>query len=132
MRDFTPDIRDGARRLDEAASYLAVDDNRERFAVLEAEIADPALWDDQNRAKQLTAEYANLKDDLDTYDALDTQLQDVEVLHELARDEDDASQEPEIQAQLDAVQFYGDVAVQIFDNICHILPALKSGKSITI
>ena len=38
MRDFTQDIRDVQRRLDEAASYLSIDDNRERFAVLEAEV----------------------------------------------------------------------------------------------
>ena len=103
MRDFTSDIRDAQRRLGEAEQYLAIADNRERFAILEAEIADPALWDDQDRARKLNAEYANLKDDLDTYDGLAEQLGDVEVLHELARDEDDESQEPEIEAALAAV-----------------------------
>lgn len=103
MRDFTPDIRDVQRRLDEAESYLSIVDNRERFAVLEVEIADPALWDDQNRAKKLNGEYANLKDDLDTFDTLTEQVGDVEVLHELARDEDDASQESDIEAQIQVV-----------------------------
>lgn len=103
MRDFTSDIRDGQRRLGEAEQYLAIVDNRERFAILEAEIAAPALWDDQDRARKLNAEYANLKDDLDTYDELAGQLVDVEVLHELARDEGDESQEPEIEAALAAV-----------------------------
>ncbi|BAN03147.1 peptide chain release factor 2 [Ilumatobacter coccineus] len=103
MRDFTADIRDVQRRLDEAESYLSIADNRERFAVLEAEIADPALWDDQNRAKKLNGEYANLKDDLETFDSLATQIQDVEVLHELAREEDDESQEPEIENSIKAV-----------------------------
>ncbi|MFN3254940.1 MAG: peptide chain release factor 2 [Ilumatobacter sp.] len=103
MRDFTQDIRAAQRRLDEARSYLSIDDNRERFAVLEAEIADPALWDDQNRAKRLNSEYANLKDDLDTFDRLTAQLGDVEVLHELAREEDDESQEPEIESQIASV-----------------------------
>jgi len=103
MRDFTTDIRELQRRLGEAENYLAITDNRERFAVLEAEIADPALWDDQNRAKKLNAEYANLKDDLDTFDGLTEQVGDVEVLHELARDESDESQEPEIETQIAAV-----------------------------
>lgn len=103
MRDFTPDIRDVQRRLDEAESYLSIADNRERFAVLEVEIADPALWDDQNHAKKLNGEYANLKDDLDTFDTLTDQVGDVDVLHELARDEDDASQEPDIEAQIKVV-----------------------------
>jgi peptide chain release factor 2 len=103
MRDFTSDIRDVQRRLNEAESYLSIADNRERFAVLEAEVADPALWDDQNRARQLNAEYANLKDDLDTFDGLSERVADVEVLHELARDEDDESQEGEIESQLVSV-----------------------------
>jgi len=103
MRDFTTDIKELQRRLDEASSYLTIDESRERFAVLEAEIADPALWDDQNRAKQLNAEYANLKDDLGVYDGLNEQVADVEVLHELAREEDDESQEPDIAEQIAAV-----------------------------
>jgi len=73
MRDFTSDLRDVRRRLDEAESYLSIADNRERFAVLEAEISDPALWDDQDRAKKLNTEYANIKDDLSTYDSLSEQ-----------------------------------------------------------
>ena len=56
MRDFTSDIRDAQRRLGEAEQYLSIVENRERFAVLEAEIADPALWDDQERAKKLNRE----------------------------------------------------------------------------
>ena len=100
MRDFTSDLRDVSRRLSEAESYLSIADNRERFAVLEAEISDPALWDDQDRAKKLNGEYANIRDDLAVFDSLTEQLGDVEVLHELARDEDDASQEPDIDAAI--------------------------------
>ncbi|HUS43853.1 MAG TPA: peptide chain release factor 2 [Ilumatobacteraceae bacterium] len=103
MRDFTSDLRDVGRRLDEAESYLSVSDNRERFAVLEAEISDPALWDDQDRAKRLNTEYANIRDDLAVFDSLTDQLADVDALHELARDEDDASQEPDIEAAIAAI-----------------------------
>ena len=107
MRDFSSDIAAVRRRLGEAESYLAIADGRERAAVLEAEIADPALWDDQDRARRLNTEYSNLKDDLDTFDGLSGRVDDVEVLHELAREEDDASQEPELEGQL------GEVARQL-------------------
>jgi peptide chain release factor 2 len=103
MRDFTSDLRDVRRRLDEAESYLSIIDNRERFAVLEAEISDPTLWDDQDRAKKLNTEYANIRDDLAVFDTLTDQLGDVDVLHELARDEDDESQEPDIEAAIGAI-----------------------------
>ena len=45
--------------------YLKIADNRDRLAVLEAEVSDPALWDDQELAKKLNTEYANIRDDLD-------------------------------------------------------------------
>jgi peptide chain release factor 2 len=104
MRDFTQDIREVQRRLDEASDYLSIDDNRERFAILEAEVAEPGLWDDQERAKKLNAEYANIRDDLGTFDDLTARVGDVEVLHELARDEDDESQEPEIAEAIDGIR----------------------------
>ena len=60
----------------------------------------PDLWDDADHAKALNAEYANLRDDVATYDGLDQALSDAEVLHELARDEGDESQEPDIEAAI--------------------------------
>ena len=100
MRDFTGDLRDIARRVDEAAQYLSVDDTRDRLVELEAELGRPDLWDDPERARRVNSEYAAAKDDLDTYDSLTGSLSDAEVLHELAREVDDASQEPDIEAQI--------------------------------
>ena len=98
MRDFTDDLKEVARRLDEARGYLKIDTQRERFRELEVEVSRPDLWDDQEVAKRLNAEYANVKGDLDQYDALTRELDDVQVLHELAREVDDASQEPDIES----------------------------------
>ena len=96
MRDFTDDLRELRRRLGEAEVYLRVGESRNRLTELEAEMGRPDLWDDADAAKALTAEYANVRDDLATYDGLAHQVDDLEVLHELAREEDDATQEPEI------------------------------------
>jgi peptide chain release factor 2 len=103
MRDFTDDLRELRRRLAEAETYLRVGEQRSRLTELEAEMGRPDLWDDAEYAKSLTAEYANVRDDLTTYDALAGQLEDVEVLHELAREEGDESQEPEIVAGIEEV-----------------------------
>jgi len=103
MRDFTDDVRDLRRRLGEAESYLRVGDLRSRLSELEAEMGRPDLWDDADQAKALTAEYANARDDLATYDGLAATLDDAGVLHEMAREEDDESQEPDIEAGLRTV-----------------------------
>ena len=100
MRDFTDDLRDLRRRLDETRVYLEVDEARNRLVELEIEVARPGLWDDAELAKKVNADYANVKDDLDAYDSLAADLDDVEVLHEMAREEDDDSQEPDIEAQI--------------------------------
>ena len=103
MRDFTDDLREQRRRLDEAAGYLDIAHARTRMSEVEAEMSRPDLWDDADYAKALNAEYANLRDDLATYDALEQSLSDAEVLHELAREEGDESQEPDIEAAISDV-----------------------------
>ena len=100
MRDFSDDIKDVSRRLSEARVYLRIDSQRERLRELEAEVSRPDLWDDQNLAKKLNAEYSNVKGDIDLFDTLSGQLDDVEVLHEMAREVDDASQEGDIESGL--------------------------------
>ncbi|MEY4007142.1 MAG: peptide chain release factor 2, partial [Gemmatimonadota bacterium] len=98
MRDFTNDLREVRRRLDEAKGYLRIDASRVRLGELEIEVARPDLWDDQENAKKVNSEYANVKSDIDEYDGLAAEVDDLEVLHELAREEGDESQEPEIEA----------------------------------
>ncbi len=103
MRDFGDDLRDLRRRLAEAEEYLKVADGRNRLLELEAEIGRPDLWDDAEHAKKVNGDYANVKDDVDTYDRLASALDDVGVLHDLAREEDDDSQEGEIESEIAAV-----------------------------
>ncbi len=103
MRDFTDDLRDLRRRLSEAAAYLKVDEGRNRLTELESEVGRPDLWDDPERARRVNAEYADTKDDLDTYDGLEGEISDAETLHELAREENDESQVPEIEALVEAI-----------------------------
>ena len=103
MRDFSDANGEQRRRLSEAAGYLNVVEGRHRLTELEAEMQRPDLWDDAERAKQVNGEYAAVRDDVTGYDALLGRLDDVEVLHEMAREEDDASQEAEIESELAAI-----------------------------
>jgi peptide chain release factor 2 len=100
MRDFTDDLKDVRRRVDEARGYLRIDTNRARLVELEHEIARPDLWDDQELAKRVNSEYADVKGDIDVFDSLSRELDDAEVLHEMAREVDDESQEPDIEAAI--------------------------------
>jgi peptide chain release factor 2 len=103
MRDFSSDLADLRRRLAEASGYLKVDANSIRVVELEAEIGRPDLWDDQEQAKRLNTEYANLKGDLDSFAVLSRDLDDAELLHEMARELDDESQEADIAAACSSI-----------------------------
>ena len=97
MRDFSDDLRDLRRRLDEARAYLRIDELRGRLPQLETEAARPDLWDDQERAKQVNAELSVVTDDLGAYDDLIGRVEDAETLVEMAREEGDDSLEPEVE-----------------------------------
>ena len=65
---------------------------------LEVEVAKPDLWNDQDHAKEINSQYVAVKSDLDEFDLLSNTLDDLFVLHDLAREADDASQEPELES----------------------------------
>ena len=100
MRDFSDDLKDLRRRVEEANGYLRIDDTRARFAELETQVQEPDLWDDQDRAKQVNSAYARARDDIEAHDRLAKEMEDAEVLHELAREMDDETQEPDLVAAI--------------------------------
>jgi peptide chain release factor 2 len=103
LRDFSDDLKNVRARLSEAERYLKVAPSRQRLMELEAEVSRPDLWDDQEYAKKLNSEYVNVKADVDLFDSLMAQLDDADVLHEMAREVDDASQEDDIAASIAAM-----------------------------
>jgi len=83
-------IDDLSRRL---ASIEAVVDpaaKRVQIAELEQQVSVPNLWDDQERAQQLTSKLSSLNADVDRVTSLRTRLDDAEVLAQLAAEADDA------------------------------------------
>ncbi|MEY2436752.1 MAG: peptide chain release factor 2, partial [Acidimicrobiaceae bacterium] len=103
MRDFSDDIGELRRRLAEAEQYLRVDELRARRPQLETEASRPDLWDDPEAAKRVNGELASVNGDLELFGNLVAQVDDAETLAEMAREEGDESQEPEIAQGLSAV-----------------------------
>ncbi|MGA1365036.1 MAG: PCRF domain-containing protein, partial [Ilumatobacteraceae bacterium] len=97
MKDFSSDLADLRRRIGEAAQYLNIETSRGLLVELEGEVAKPDLWNDQEHAKKINSQYAALKADIDQFNLLSATVDDLFVLHELARAEDDATQEPELE-----------------------------------
>jgi peptide chain release factor 2 len=103
VRDFSDALELTRKRIADAAAYLKIEELRARRPLLETEASRPDLWDDPEAAKRVTGELSVVIDDIERYERLVGQLEDAETLHELAREVDDASQEPEIEATLSAL-----------------------------
>ena len=95
MADHSDDVARLKGELAEAAVYLRIDEQRARLPQLESEMGRPDLWDDAERARQIQTEFSGVRDDLDTYDGLSGEVDDVEALLELAAEEGDESLEAE-------------------------------------
>jgi len=104
VRDFSDDVGALRQRLSEAEQYLRIDELRQRRPQLETEMSRPDFWDDPDTAKRISAEFSAAADDIELYEGLAQQLDDAETLAELAREEGDESQVPEIEATLEAVR----------------------------
>lgn len=104
MQDFTDQISAIAARLDEASGYLRIDELKMRQPQLEAEASRPDLWDDQEKARKVTSELSAVNEDLELYDRLRGEVDDLETLHMMAREENDGSLEPEIAEQATSLE----------------------------
>jgi peptide chain release factor 2 len=103
MRDFSADLVDLRRRVEEARRYLGIAAARERFTELEQRASSPDLWNDQAEARKVNTELARVSDDIELVDGLDRRVSDAETLAELAREEGDDSFEAEIEASMRAL-----------------------------
>jgi peptide chain release factor 2 len=103
VRDFSDALALTRKRIDDARAYLKVDELRARRPLLETEASRPDLWDQPEVAKRVTGELSAVVDDLERYERLVGELEDAETLHELAREEGDATQEPEIDGALSSL-----------------------------
>ena len=100
MRDFTDDLADLRRRINEARVYLRIDDLERSRPQLETEASRPDLWDDPDLARRVNAELSACSEDLELFAALTARLEDAETLHELGREEGDESVEVEVEESI--------------------------------
>ena len=70
----------------------------------------PDFWDDAEQSQKKMKELKNIKDDMETYQSLISQMEDIETMIEMGYEENDPEMIPEIQEMLDSFQ-------HDFDNI---------------
>ena len=73
--DFREQLAALATTLSSVEAVLDLDGMRKRLAELETEAADPELWNDQERAQQVTSRMSHLRSDLNRVESLRSRLE---------------------------------------------------------
>jgi peptide chain release factor 2 len=98
--DPTDEISELSSKLDTIEAVLDPDAMRTEAVDLREQAADPALWEDQTRAQQVTRRLSYLEGELSRLENLRQRLDDTRVLFELADDEHDQSARDEAAGDL--------------------------------
>jgi peptide chain release factor 2 len=106
--DFDADLKALDATLTSIEKVLGLDGMRREVADLGEQVAAPDLWNDQANAQKVTSRLSRLEADLDRVTSLRSRIDDLSVLMELARDENDsdtlAEAEREIASLTKAIQ----------------------------
>ena len=102
-RDFDTEIKQLQATMGTIEKVLDVDGMRAEIADLGEQVAAPDLWDDQANAQRVTGRLSALQGELERYTSLQSRLDDLEVMIELAREEGDATALAESETELDRI-----------------------------
>jgi peptide chain release factor 2 len=100
----TDDLTRLRERLAGLIDVLAIEPARARRAELEELAASPDLWDDTERARNVTTELARLEQEVGRVESITATLDDLEVLDDLAYSEEDESSGTEVVAGIATLQ----------------------------
>ncbi|EFF66973.1 peptide chain release factor 2 [Selenomonas noxia ATCC 43541] len=100
LEDLKPILNDLGEKLDQMRISLEIPAKEEKIAELEYKMGEPSFWDDAAAAQKLNQELADLKGGVDTYRDLVAKYEDAETLYEMGIEENDASMEADIRAEL--------------------------------
>jgi len=98
--DFDVEIKQLRATMKTIGQVLDLDGMRAEIADLGEQVAAPDLWDDQDNATRVTGRLSSLQGQLDRFTGLVSRIDDLEVLVELGREENDESSLAESEAEL--------------------------------
>ncbi|RMD98712.1 MAG: peptide chain release factor 2 [Calditrichaeota bacterium] len=97
LKDFLP-------RIENLRGCLDIDQRRNEIEALEKKTAAPGFWDDQAEAQRVMREIASRKEWVDAYDKVARLAEDVQVLVEMAQEDDDPDILAECKSEAEALR----------------------------
>jgi len=96
-------LRDSVKRI---ADSFDPEELRAEIDRLEAEMATPGFWDDRERGKDVSQKLERARSKLKTYLDVTTEFEEIELLHRMAVEAEDAAELAELDERLDALGAY--------------------------
>ncbi|MFN2637940.1 MAG: peptide chain release factor 2 [Gemmatimonadaceae bacterium] len=93
-------LKQQRERLAELRGIFDIDGKRARLSVLDAEMADPGFWNNQEKAQATLQEVKTLRNWIDPFDKLDGRVASALELDELLAGSSEAEMERELDAEL--------------------------------
>ncbi|WP_152023711.1 peptide chain release factor 2 [Oceanobacillus iheyensis] len=107
LTEIRQELNKIASRVEDFRGSLDLDVKKARIAELEAEMADPSFWDDQNKAQSVIQETNGIKEYVNGFETIEENLENLEVSYELVKEENDQELFADLDAELQ--QFITDV-----------------------
>ncbi len=104
MADATEDLKALDATLTSIETVLDLPKLRIELSDLEAQAGEPGLWDDTDKAQEITTRLSTVQSDIQRTEGFRARLDDVAVLFQMAAEEDDEGTVLEAQAELTALQ----------------------------
>ena len=76
----------------------------DRIFTLDVQMSDPTFWDNPDKAREISQEATQLKNAVESYKQLVSDIEDANVMLEMAIEEDDSSMESEIKEYVKAIE----------------------------
>ena len=96
MEVFKQDLAEVRRMIEETGKSLQIEHLREQLVEYREDMGSTGFWDDLERAQKVSAKAHGVERRIQHYESLISRADDVEVMMELADEEDDASMVDEI------------------------------------
>jgi peptide chain release factor 2 len=102
--DFTQEIKDLRATMASVREVTDLAHLDEQIQEFERQASDPGLWDDQERAQQVTSGLSRAKAERDRVVGMDARIDDLEALVEMGQEENDAETMVEAERELAVVK----------------------------
>ena len=104
LEELRPQIGELRNRLGELKTGLKIEPKTERIQDLDYQMAAPGFWDDPDKAQKVAQEANNLKSEVDTFTSLETKVDDLDTLWEMAMEEKDDTLVSEMESELEGAK----------------------------